>query len=492
MNWLVVLPVLFLLLSVALFIAGRRSRGGGLFRSALPQLLLLILLSAAIALLRSPWLRNFAQAPRVLFFLWLLFWFFLVLLAVKALAFFIFDYLVLGKQGVSYPKLIKDVVVFLLFLVGVLLIVRYYLHQDLTVLLASSAVLTVVIGFALQDVLGNLFSGIVLNFEDALKIGDWVRVGEREGRVEQFGWRSFKVRSVDRELIVIPNQSAAKAEVLIYGAARQPVALKIQVGAGYGDSPDRVSEAILAALAAMADVRADPAPVVYLSGFGESSMNYTAKFWIDDYERHNPIASDARRRVWYAFRRRGIEIPFPKRDVIMRQERSEELPRAELAAVLRRNDVLAAIDEESFRNLLAAAERRIYGAGETVIREGDEGSHFHHILSGAMNVSKDGQVVARLGPGDFFGEISLVTGEKTNATVTAASESVLILVSSSRFKQVVDMNEAMAERLSAVITRRQQEMQAFSAKARTVDDAALKKDSEKLLTRILRYFAGRK
>jgi small-conductance mechanosensitive channel len=492
MNWLVALPALFLLLAIALFAAGRRLPGGGLFRQARPQLLLLLLLSAAVALFSSSWLRGFAQAPRLLFFLWLLFWFFLVLLAVKALAYFVFDYLVLGKQGVRYPKLIKDVVVFILFVVGILLIVRYYLHQDLTVLLASSAVLTVVVGFALQDVLGNFFSGIILNFEDSFKLGDWVRIGEREGRVEQFGWRSFKIRSIDRELIVIPNQSASKAEVLIYGGGGQPVALKVQVAAGYGDSPDRVVAAILQALATMPGLRRDPPPVVQLEGFGDFALDYSVKFWIDDYERHRLIASDARRRIWYAFRRQAIEIPFPKRDVYLKRERREEIPRAELEAALRRNEMLAAIDADDLQALLAAAAHRVYGAGETVIREGDAGEYFYHIYSGAMNVVKDGLVVARLGPGDFFGEISLVTGDKTNATVVAERESDLLLVSSARFKQVVDMNEAMAQRLSALITRRQEEMQAFSEKNLAGDHAALKKDSEKLFTRILKYFAGKK
>ncbi|HOW44761.1 MAG TPA: mechanosensitive ion channel family protein [Candidatus Aminicenantes bacterium] len=492
MNWNLALPVLFLLLAAVLFAMGRRRPGGGLFRQALPQLLLLFLLSAAAALLHGGWLGALAYAPRLRFFLWLLFWFFLLVLAVKVVAYFIFDYLVQGKQGVRYPKLIKDVVVFILFVAGVLLILKYYLGQPVSGLLASTAVLTVVIGFALQDVLGNLFSGIVLNFEDAFKIGDWVRVGEREGRVEQFGWRSFKVRTVDRELIVIPNQSAAKAEVLIYGAGRQPVALKVQVAAGYGDSPDRVGEAVLSALAAMPDVRAEPPPVVYLSGFGDSSLNYTAKFWVDDYERHAPIASDARRRIWYAFRRGGIEIPFPKRDVTMKTERAAGLPRGELEAGLRRNGVLAALGDAEFQALLPGVEQRVYGAGETVIREGEAGDHFHHIHSGAARVLKEGQVVARLGPGDFFGEISLVTGDPTNATVVAERECLLLSFSRERFKAVVDMSEAVARSLAEVITRRQEETRDFSARNRPADAAALRKDSDNLLRRILKYFGGKK
>ncbi len=491
MNWQFALPVLFLLLPAVLYVAGGRRKNGGLFRQVLPQLLLLFLLSAAVSLFSSSWLHDLPHAPRLRFFLWLFFWFFMVVLAVKTVAYLVFDVLVLKRQGVRYPKLIKDVAVFILFVAGLLLILKYYLGQPISGLLASTAVLTVVVGFALQDVLGNLFSGIILHFEDSFKIGDWVRIGEREGRVEQFGWRSFKVRTIDRELIVIPNQSASKAEVLIYGAGGQPVRLRIQVGTGYGDSPDRVEAAILGALAAMPDVRREPAPVVQLKSFGDFAMNYEVKIWIDDFERHNVIASDVRRRIWYAFRRQGIEIPFPKRDVTMKPERSEEFPPAEMAVALRRNVVLAALAAGDFQALAAAAGHRVFGANETVIREGEAGDHFYHIHSGSMTVLKDGRFVARLGPGDFFGEISLVTGEKTNATVVAERESVVLTIPSARFQQVVDMNEAMAQKLAEVITRRQNETRAASEKSRAADTVALRKESANLLKRILKYFGGK-
>ncbi len=491
MNWPFFLPVLILLLAAAAFAAGRRARRG-LARQALPQLLLLFLLSAAIALLARGWLSHLAHAPRLLFLLWLLFWFILLVLAVKVLAYFVFDFLVLRRQGVHYPKLIKDVVVFILFVAGVLLILKYYLGQPISGLLASTAVLTVVVGFALQDVLGNLFSGIVLNFEDSFKIGDWVRIGERQGRVEQFGWRSFKVRTIDRELIVIPNQSAAKAEVLIYGSAGQPVALRVRFGAGYGDSPDRVAAAALSALQAMADVRAEPPPQVQLADFGDFAMNYEAKFWIDDYERHRLIASDARRRIWYAFRRQGIEIPFPKRDVYLKQERSAELSQEQVAAALQGNEVLATLAPADLQALLESASQRVFGSGETVIREGEAGDHFFHIHSGAMAVRKDGRFVARLGPGEFFGEIALVTGDKTNATVVAERESVVLTIPSSRFRQVVDMNETMAGKLAGVITRRQEETRVVGEQSRAAAPAAAARESANLLRRILKYFGGRK
>jgi small-conductance mechanosensitive channel/CRP-like cAMP-binding protein len=492
MNWLFALPGLFVLLLAVLFFSGGKKRDGGLLRQTLLQQLLLIVLTAGIALLSSGLLKRFFYSPRLMFILWLLFWFLLLVLAIKILAYFVFDFLVLKKQGIRYPKLVKDVLVFILYIVGVLLILNYYLHIKPTAIWASSAVLTVVIGFALQDILGNLFSGIVLNFEDSFKLEDWVRIGEREGRVEQFGWRSFKIRTIDRELIVIPNQAASKAEVLIYGAGRQPVALKIKIGTGYQDSPDRVSAVILKVLETMDDVCREPQAVVQFKDFGDYSLNYEIKFWVRDYSLHNNINSEGRRRIWYAFKRQHIEIPYPVRDIYQKQEKPEALSRPALAEALQRNDVLREIEEAKFNDLLADADHKIFGSGETIIREGDESDYFYHIYSGAVNVFKGVQVIARLAAGDFFGEISLVTGEKFNATVVADRESVIIQVSSARFKQVIDMNEKMALKLSAVITRRQEEMRLFSEKNLKMDNAALHKKSENLFKRILNYFASKK
>jgi len=492
MDWLITLPALCVGLLLVLFLLSGKNRPQGLFRETSLQLLLLFFLTAAVAMFSSHWLKKVFYSQRLLFILWLLVWFFLLVFAIKTLAYFIFDFLLLKKQGIRYPKLVKDVLVFILYLVGLLLILNYYLKIKITVLLASSAVFTVVVGFALQDILGNLFSGIILNFEDSFKLSDWVRINEWEGRVEQFGWRSFKIRTIDQELIVIPNQSASKAEVLIYGSERQPVALKIKVGAGYQDSPDRVDEAIQRVLASLADICREPAPVVQLKNFGDFSLDYEVKFWVRDYSQHNAIAAEVRRRIWYAFKRLDIQFPYPVRELVQRPEKAEAIPRQVLVDALKNNDILRTIDEKEFLKLLADVDCKIFGSGETIIREGEDSEFFSHVYSGSVNVVKEGRVVARLEAGDFFGEISLVTGEKTGATVVADRESVIIMVSAARFKQIIDMNEGLAMKLSAVITRRQDELKLFSEKNPAVDAGAGKKSSEKLFKRILNYFATKK
>ena len=492
MNWLIAWPAFFLLLLAVFFLMSGKKQRRGLFRDTAMQLLLLFFLTAAIAVFSSSLLKKIFYSPRLLFLLWLLVWFILLVFVIKTLAYFVFDFLLLRKQGVHYPKLVKDVVVFVLYVIGLLLILNYYLQIKITVLLASSAVFTVVVGFALQDILGNLFSGIILNFEDSFKLNDWVRINAWEGRVEQFGWRSFKIRTIDRELVVIPNQSASKAEVLIYGSEQQPVALKVTVGASYHDSPDRVSEAIHQVLASMDDVCRDPAPMVLLKDFGDFSLEYEIKFWISDYSRHNAISSEVRRRVWYAFKRQRIQIPFPVREIVQAPERAAAIPRQALVDALKGDELLRTIGAEEFGELLAEIDCRVFGGGETIIREGEEGEFFCHVYSGAVQVVKEGRVVVRLQAGDFFGEISLVTGDKTGATVVAEGECAIIMVSSARFKRIIAMNEELARKLSAVITRRQAELKLFSEQSAALDDGSGKKISENLFKRILNYFAVKK
>jgi CRP-like cAMP-binding protein len=233
-------------------------------------------------------------------------------------------------------------------------------------------------------------------------------------------------------------------------------------------------------------------PVVQLKNFGDFSLDYEVKFWVRDYSQHNVITAEVRRRIWYAFKRQNIQIPYPVREIFQRQEKDEAIPRQVLVDALKSNDVLQTIEDKEFSKLLAEVDYKVYGSGETIIREGDDSEFFCHVYSGAVNVVKDGQVVARLHAGDFFGEISLVTGEKTGATVVADRESVIIRVSSVRFKQIIDMNEKMAMKLSAVITRRQDELKLFSEKNLAVDEGSNKKNTEKLFKRILNYFATKK
>ena len=152
--------------------------------------------------------------------------------------------------------------------------------------------------------------------------------------------------------------------------------------------------------------------------------------------------------------------------------------------MLQRNDVLREIEAGELPGLLAAAEYRVFGAGETIIREGDEGDYFYHVYSGAVNVLKQGQVIARLAGRRFFRrDLPGHRGEVQRHGRGRRGKRRSSCVSSARFKQVVDMNEKMAMKLSAVITRRQEEMELFREKNLQADSGVSRKRTRKTCSR---------
>ncbi len=146
------------------------------------------------------------------------------------------------------------------------------------------------------------------------------------------------------------------------------------------------------------------------------------------------------------------------------------------------------LSDDEIAHLGHDLDTAVFGRGEVFIREGEYSQHFCHIVSGKVEISREGKVLATLGSDDFFGEMSLVTGDPAGATVTAAEETVVIRIAQQKFRETVKMSEELARRLSEVIILRQTELRAFSEKQAGTDRGAIAKDSENLFRRIIKYF----
>ncbi len=230
--------------------------------------------------------------------------------AVQAVRFFALDILFLRSQGHRAPALLHVVVAIVLyFLLGLLIASRVF-EQPLTGAIATSAVASVVLGLALQETLGNFFAGIALQIEQPFRFGDVVRVGELSGRVEAFNWRATTILTVHDSHVVIPNSLMAREAVEVFG--RKEVNRRLlAVPAPYAVPPQRMVEVVRNALVGVPGVSERPAPQVRLAAFDDSSISYEVVYWVEDYLRGSAIDALIRERVWYAFARNGIAIPFP-------------------------------------------------------------------------------------------------------------------------------------------------------------------------------------
>jgi CRP-like cAMP-binding protein len=352
----------------------------------------------------------------------------------------------------------------LVFALVVISVLTEQIHIDPTPLLASSAVAAVVLGLALQETLGNVFSGLTLQLGKPFVPGDWVRSGTHIGRVQGIGWRSTAVVTRANQKLEIPNSMLAKDIVVNY--SNGAVCDEITIGLSYDAPPNYVREVILEALRSAHGLLHEPAPEVLAWEYGDYSVRYRIKYWLADYaeaERARDIVSTG---LWYALRRKAIEIPYPVRTLRASQEPSviagTEALDHEIIGELRRVDFLQDLREEELRLLVPAVTVLKFGAGEIIVREGDAGESLYIVRNGVVEVAATASDATQVHIRDlecpaFFGEIALMTGEPRNATIRARNDTELLELSRRGFSELFKSHPEAATKIGEVISLRMSE-----------------------------------
>jgi small-conductance mechanosensitive channel len=230
------------------------------------------------------------------------------------------------REGV--PPLLRALAIGIVAFVGMFILLTWFFPRlNLTPMFVTSGVVSIVLGLALQELLANLMSGVVLSLEQPFKVGDWVKIGATEGELVDQSWRAVRVRTRDNDYVLIPNNTIAKESVVNFELPTSQHLVKIHVGVTYETPCGAATAALVEAASRVEEVLRSPAPHVYLKDFLDSSVLYELRVWIDNYASLHAIESGLRMEIWYAFKRHGITIPFPQRDVHLRQAATETTER---------------------------------------------------------------------------------------------------------------------------------------------------------------------
>ncbi|MEM9456243.1 MAG: mechanosensitive ion channel family protein [Myxococcota bacterium] len=417
------------------------------------------------------------------------------------------DLLLARRLTRSFPKIFRDILEGLVYVTAVLATLRAAGAQ-LDALLTTSALLTAVVGLSLQDTLGNLFAGLSIQAQHPFEVGDWIQYNEDPhmvGRVIEINWRATKVITLDRVEIVIPNGPLAKAPIRNFTKPTPLSRRRLHVVVPRDVAPYRVRAAIEAGLHETEGVKLSPAPDVVTDGFTDHGIRYCVRLFIEDFEARETTDGLARERIWYALRRAGIEVAVPLYDVALHPDDEAQRKRQERTAMsrrlraLQRVDICRALPPEQQQRLAEAAVVRPYAPGELVIRQGDEGDELFIVLRGQVVITVDEDEhtprgdsveVARLGPGSFFGEMSLVTGEPRNANVRTLLEAELMVIGKAALAPLLDASPELAELMSQALAKRQQQLDTASSKSPVVTEGEVDAErSGQLLVRIREFFS---
>ncbi|HUY20486.1 MAG TPA: mechanosensitive ion channel family protein [Candidatus Binataceae bacterium] len=407
--------------------------------------------AAASALAGLPPLHDALEAVGLIFLLW----------AIILLSLDLAEASVRRRRR-HFSTIFKDLLMVLGCSLVVGVVLRSEFHVDVAPLVASGAVASIVLGLALQETLGNIFSGLTLQLEKPFEPGDWVRVANNVGRVLGIGWRSTSVVTLANERLEIPNAMIAK-DVLTNYTAEAGVGDEIAIGISYLEPPNRVREVILRALLDVADVARTPEPEIYAWEYGDYAIRYRIRYWLTDYGLREVVRDRVTAALWYVMRRNSIEVPFPIRTLQFRHTRrerdSERAYESKLIEELRRVDFLHDLTDEELQMLAGTVQTHEFGAGEVLVRQGAAGDSFFIIRRGSVEVMvehNNGQRVhvADLEPPAFFGEIALMTGEQRNATVMARTDVEVLEMDRDAFTHLFHNHPDVTTRIGEVISAR--------------------------------------
>ncbi|QRO03050.1 mechanosensitive ion channel [Archangium violaceum] len=365
------------------------------------------------------------------------------------------------RSRIPQPKILRDVIDVSLYIVAIISILKTQFDVDLTSLLATSAILSVMLGLALQDTLGNLFAGLSLQLERPFQVGDWVTIRDITGRVVQIAWRATRIETGRKEIVTLPNNICSKEAVKNYSRAAQPVGADVYFHAPYDRAPNEVKEAVLEALEHVPLVLREPQPICRTWGFDEVGIRYQIRYFVEDFGQADWVMEEIYTRLWYRFRREGIELPYPNRKMHMNSgPAGSDFPEEVVAEMLRRVDLFKVLREEERAGLRREMVPKRFARGEHVIEQGEHGNTFYLVGRGELSVRASGVEVSRLTRGNYFGEMSLLTGEPRTATVVALTDVVLLELDRPVFARLFSEHPELAPKLSGMLAHRRTQLDA--------------------------------
>jgi small-conductance mechanosensitive channel/CRP-like cAMP-binding protein len=368
------------------------------------------------------------------------------------------------------PRIVRDLTV----AAGYVALVFYIFavnRIDIAGLVATSAIVTAIIGFSLQETLSAVMSGMALQIDRSIEPGDTIRFADQTGRVLEINWRHAMIETRNGDTLVIPNSLLSRSHVLIQGRKWVEPRMErrwIYFGVDPRATPEEVSAAILDGLSRqpIPNVAHDPLPQVLLTDFKESYSQYAVRYWLTDLTADDTTDSVIRTRIFYALQRAGIPPLVPATTVFLEQIGTEKREREEgkkleaRIGALRSVSLFNSLTDSEREELAVSLQSAPFAPGEAVVVQGNEEVHHLYILTrGSVEVRVEvpgapQRPVATIAAPDFFGEMGMLTGEPRRATVVALTEVRCWRLEKERFEGVLAHRPVIADEISQVLAAR--------------------------------------
>jgi len=400
-----------------------------------------------------------------------------VLLIINLVALALFD-LLFHVIRWDYPDIVHELSVGAAYLIAGLWLM-HHAGVNLSSIVATSAVVTAVIGLSLQATLGNVVGGLALQLDDSIREGDWVELENKmQGRVRQIRWRHSVIETRDWDTLIVPNSQLLAQTIKVLGkrgGEKAPHRMWIYFSVDFRFAPGQVISIVNEALqgAPIVGVASEPKAHCILHDLGKENRDsyayYAVRYWLLELASDDPTSSLVRERIYAALRRAGMPLALPATTVFLSQDDPEHAERkrtrehAFRLAALKNVELFAHLSDEERTKLAEAVRVAPFSAGEVVTRQGSTAHWLYVLTKGRAEVRLTGpngeeKKVAELEAPSFFGEMALMTGAPREATVVALSDVECLRVDKDDFKEILALRPAVAKEMSTILAQRRVEL----------------------------------
>ncbi len=407
------------------------------------------------------------------------------------------------------PKLLVDLCRIFIYLCAITGIAGTVFRYSLTGFWTTSSVFGLILGFALRNMILDLFSGLAVNIERPYQVGDWVEVQQKSkdlnliGEVIEINWRSTRIRTESNSIVIIPNSILTTYVVTNHWGGGYPTRYEVRFCLDFSVSADRAHRVLLAGVKSVYHLIGfvdDHEPSIMTGDTNEKGVNYIVRYWIKPWVHMTPAEAKnlVSNSVLQHLTKAGLTLAYPKQDLYYAEMPIRHLDTYSMSdrkKILSNIVLFMELEDQELTQLSQRMKRVYFPQGDTVIETGADADSMFILVEGFLQVFsslENSQGKMRLGqiiPGEFFGEMSMLTGEPRSASIKAATDVVCYEITKEDVRWLFEERPDFVELISKTVARRKLKNEAAKTLTPLIDlEKETKSFAFQLVQRIQAFF----
>lgn len=356
------------------------------------------------------------------------------------------------------PKLLIDIISVFLVMLGAVFIISSIWNVDVGKLFAALGMGSIVLGLALKDVLGGFFSGLALLSSKPFKVGDWIRIEQAEGQVQNIDWRSVSLKTKDNFIIVIPNSILTNKELHNFSKPTTQHRIKVTIDIDLQYPPNSVIPLLINTTKNISGVLAHPKPDAFILRYNQGeSVTYEIRYFIEYYQDKDVAFKQLMSHLWYLTQREAIDFPKDYAPILHLKANDLLQEKTDTKTLAKQLKHLCVFDigDAGLLTLAEQASMITYGKQEVILEKSQISAKFYIVVSGevkqCLSATNQQTYCYNLNKGDFFGFSGMVSCDSENEAVEVISDATLIAIDMEAVRKMLQKNPQIADCLESIL-----------------------------------------